>query len=156
MRGASKSTNPNACLNCGSLNTKRKGKVLLCYDCRQVSQGDEVIRSGELDLHYFLDVRNQDDRSIWCHTLDVLFESQCSIAEGLGIRPGSSFANWLRPKENEEGFIDDPGTIDELFSITNKMLGYKRFIKDKHHVELIRELRDALPRAAHMCLTMEG
>ena len=156
MRGASKPSNPNACLNCGSLNTKRYGKALLCYDCRQLSKGDDVIRSGELDLHYTLDVRNQDDRSIWCHTLDVLFESQCSIAEGLGIRPGSSFANWLRSKENEEGIIDDAETIDELITIASKMLGYKRFIKDKHHVELIRELREALSRAMHMRLTMDG
>jgi hypothetical protein len=152
MAHARSSTNPNACANCGSLNTKRSGKRLRCFDCGQIAEGAEIIEAGEVKFHYTLELRDGEDREIWSHALDVLFEAQCQIAEGLGIPPGQSFGKWLASKQGRNGAIEDAAVIDELYQITGKILSHKQFIKDAHDVKVVQALRKALPNATRLVL----
>lgn len=142
------------CLHCGSLNTQIDGPFRNCRDCRAVFRGSEEVQAGDLDIHYSLNVQDRDSRSLWCETLDVLFEAQCDIAAGLGIPPGSSFTNWFRSRQREEGVIDDPDTVERMKVISRKILTHRQFVREPYNIEAAERLEQALPRAARFLLTL--
>jgi len=155
METQKKLLSPNSCAQCGSLYTVPKGEILFCRDCKAWTQNGEVVKSGDLDLHYSLDVQNGANRTVWVDSVYVLFQSQCMVAHGLKISPGSSFTNWLKSRENPEGKIDDPESLQILLKIARKILKHRQFIDDPYLVETITALEAALPKATRMILTFK-
>lgn len=143
-----------SCPHCASLDSAPKGGSRLCRDCGAVFRGSEVLTPGYVDLHYSLEVHTGEGNKLWSNTLDTLFEAQCDIAVGLGIPPGSSFTKWLKSRERVEGVIDDAETITTLQRIVSKLMKHQRFIRDPYNLESIRRLKDALPQATRLCLTL--
>jgi hypothetical protein len=155
METPKKLLSPEACAQCGSLYTVPKGEIRFCRDCKAWTQGGEVVKSGDLDLHYSLDVQNGANRTVWVDSVYVLFQAQCMVAHGLKISPGSSFTNWLKSRENGEGFIDDHDSIQTMLKIARKILKHRQFIEDPYLIESITALEAALPKATKMILTFK-
>lgn len=143
-----------SCPHCASLDSVAKGQSRLCRDCGAVFHGSEVLTPGYVDLHYSLEVHSGEGCRLWENTLDTLFEAQCDVAAGLGIPPGSSFTKWLKSRERVEGIIDDAETITTMQRIVSKLMKHQRFIRDPYNLDSIRRLKDALPRATRLCLTL--
>jgi len=147
---------PEACAQCGSLYTvPKQNNIRLCKDCKAMTLDGEVIKSGDLDLHYSLDVLDANDRTLWLDSVYVLFQAQCHVAHGLKISPGSSFTNWLKSNEAPEGWIDDPMTIQTLHKITAKILHHGKFIEDPYIVESVQKLHDVILKSRKMVLTFK-
>lgn len=146
----------DACAQCGSLYTVPKSDGMrACRDCKAVTLNGEVVKSGDLDLHYSLDVLDADGRTLWVDSVYVLFQAQCHVAHGLKISPGSSFTNWLKSKEAPEGYIDDPIAIQTLHKIAGKILHYKQFIEDPYILESVEKLHGVLLKSRKMVLTFK-
>jgi hypothetical protein len=142
------------CLHCGSLDWEEKRGARYCRDCGAVFRPGELLRAGFIDLHYSLDVRDDGGRSLWCETLDVLFEAQCDIAQGLKIKPGSSFTKWLKSRERTEGVIDDAATIAAMEKIAGKLVAYGDLIREEYNLDAARRLVKALAQATRLVLTL--
>ena len=146
----------DACAQCGSLYTVPKSDGMrACRDCKAVTLNGEVIKSGDLDLHYSLDVLDADGRTLWVDSVYVLFQAQCHVAHGLKISPGSSFTNWLKSKEAPEGYIKDPVTIQTLHKIAGKILHHRGFIEDPYILESVDNLHKVLLKSRKMVLTFK-
>ncbi|HTF57226.1 MAG TPA: hypothetical protein VK661_08335 [Planctomycetota bacterium] len=150
-----KKLDPNACAQCGSLYTAPKGDFLYCRDCKALTSDGEIVKTGDLDLHYSLDVQDPENRTLWVDSVYVLFQAQCDIARGLKISPGSSFTNWLKANEAPEGWIDDKDTIRTLAKIAGKILKYAQHIEDPYVIQSVEGLQAALPKADRMILTFK-
>lgn len=147
---------PEACAQCGSLNTvPKQNDIRFCRDCKAMSLEAEVIKTGDLDLHYSLDVQDAEGRTLWLDSVYVLFQAQCHVAHGLKINPGSSFTNWLKANEAPEGWIDDPITIQALHKIAAKILHYQRFIEDPYIIESVQKLHEVILKSRKMVLTFK-
>ena len=146
---------PDACAQCGSLYTVPKDDMRFCKDCKALSLNGEVVKSGDLDLHYSLDVLDPEGRTLWVDSVYVLFQAQCHVAHGLKISPGSSFTNWLKSKEAPEGWIDDPITIQTLHKITKKILHYRQHIEDPYILESVEKLQNCILKSRKMVLTFK-
>lgn len=145
----------DSCAQCGSLYTVPKQNMRFCRDCKAWTLDGEVLKAGDLDLHYSLDVLDPQGRTLWVDSVYVLFQAQCLIAHGLKISPGSSFTNWLKSQEAPEGWIDDPITIRTLHKIAAKILHYRHFIEDAYILESVEKLHQALPKSPKMVLTFK-
>jgi len=153
--GKKKLLSPESCAQCGSLYTVPKQNMRFCRDCKAWSLDGEVVKSGDLDLHYSLDVLDKDGRTLWVDSVYVLFQGQCHVAHGLKISPGSSFTNWLKSNEVPEGWIDDPITIQTLHKIAGKILKYRHFVEDPYIIESVEKLHEVLPKSPKMVLTFK-
>jgi hypothetical protein len=144
---------PNSCLHCGSLDwlPSKKGHRF-CKDCGSKFTETEVLEPGYVDLDYSLNVLNSDGHSVWCECIHVLFDAQCDIAEGLGIKPGSSFTKWLKSREHD-GIIDDNETVQTMGKIVDKMIHHMQHIKSPDNLQMICHLQMALPKARKFVLT---
>lgn len=153
LTSSSKPRHAGSCPQCGSLDVRptRRGAAH-CFDCGALSCDGEILRSGLVDVHYSLDVQSPEGRTLWCHTLEVLFEAQCDVAAGLRINPGSSFTKWLKTRERD-GVIDDPETLGTMRRIVSKLMSHRRFIRDPFNAEMIGQLEGALIGAGRMVLT---
>jgi len=152
---STKKLDPNACAQCGSLYTMPKGDFLYCRDCKALSSGGELVKPGDLDIHYSLDIQDTEHRSLWVDSVYVLFQAQCDIARGLKISPGSSFTNWLKANESPEGWIDDRDTIKTLAKIAGKILKHAQYVEDPYVIQSVEGLQTALPKAHRMILTFK-
>ncbi len=147
---------PEACAQCGSLYTVPKpDNMRLCRDCKALSLDAEVVKTGDLDLHYSLDVLDAQDRTLWVDSVYVLFQGQCHVAHGLKISPGSSFTNWLKANESPEGWIDDPITIQTLHKICGKILKHRQYVEDPYIIESVEKLQGVLLKSRKMVLTFK-
>lgn len=146
---------PGSCAQCGSLDTAIRFKTFVCRDCGAASRNGEVVKTGIVDIHYSLQVLTQDGRTLWCETLDILFEAQCDVAAGLRISPGSSFSRWLKSREGAEGLIEDADTLRSMRRIVGKLVSYSAHIRDPYNLDAIQKLQDALPMASRFRLTLD-
>ena len=146
---------PEACAQCGSLYTVPRQNMRFCRDCKAWTLDGEVVKSGDLDLHYSLDVLDANGRTMWVDSVYVLFQAQCLVANGLKISPGSSFTNWLKSNESSEGWIDDVPTIRTLHKIAGKILKNHQYVDDPYILEAVEKLHEVILKSPKMVLTFK-